>query len=894
MLEDFSTTFEQLTGHQPYPWQKQLFCAFLSNCLPKALDIPTGLGKTSVMAIWLIAHLLGENNVRPPMRLIYVVNRRTIVDQATEEAIRLGERLSPQDKKILAGTEDWQLPISTLRGALADNGDWLLSPHRPSIIVGTVDMIGSRLLFNGYRTGRWQKSRHAGLLGCDALLVHDEAHLSKPFQTMLDWSAGQQRNHPRRLQIMPMSATGGDSDGNEVLRIGDEDRDKACDKLQAVKRVHLHDCKEKLDAAKLVELAMAHKDENARIIIFARTPDVADKVVSELAKEKIGREQIALLTGTIRGYERDKLVDNPVLRHLLQGWGNDQPQTEYLVATSAGEVGADFDADHLVCDLSTMDAMIQRIGRVNRRGGQERKAQIDVLLDIPAVKSDKEGKPKNLRPIESARITSAAFLKALEAEQGDGFDASPEAIGKWRERPNYAAACEPSVPTITPHDVTLDAWSLTSIQSDWPVAQDVHPYLHGLEESPPETYVAWRSELDEWTSSDETEVDARAFEQLLAHYPLRPRELLRDKPEKVAELLLAMRERCGEKPVVLMRNRSVTLLKWGDYSDSKALARDIGYCTVILAACAGGLGSAGMIDAKSGDQVVDVADAGVTNGNDAPVERRRVVLQRNDDREWTGGILAGDERIDAAYDKWTAARDAWSRPLNMRNVGRIVLSRDEEEQPNRLLLLFVQRDEKASVEPQKLLINAHNDQVFDTVREIVEQIGLGETEAMALALAAQHHDLGKGWDYADGRWQKAVGNTDADEAWAKTFNNVPNWRLLDGYRHEFGSLLAALKSEAVQQPDEQTRDLALHLVATHHGRGRSHFDLSAMKTPLDNLPGELKPAEIARRFDRLQRRYGHWGLAWLESLLMAADAIASRDATSQTDEDQDADQEREQ
>ena len=36
--------------------------------------------------------------------------------------------------------------------------------------------------------------------------------------------------------------------------------------------------------------------------------------------------------------------------------------THYLVATSAGEVGVDLDADHLVCDLSTLDSMIQRLG----------------------------------------------------------------------------------------------------------------------------------------------------------------------------------------------------------------------------------------------------------------------------------------------------------------------------------------------------------------------------------------------------------------------------------------------------------------------------------------------------------------------------------------------------
>jgi len=46
------------------------------------------------------------------------------------------------------------LAISTLRGELADNREWQTDPARPAIIVGTVDMIGSRLLFSGYGAGR--------------------------------------------------------------------------------------------------------------------------------------------------------------------------------------------------------------------------------------------------------------------------------------------------------------------------------------------------------------------------------------------------------------------------------------------------------------------------------------------------------------------------------------------------------------------------------------------------------------------------------------------------------------------------------------------------------------------------------------------------------------------
>jgi len=87
---DFDEYFKALTGYSPFPWQGQLFKRFMQGEIPSSCDLPTGLGKTSIMAIWLIA-LAKEAKV--PRRLVYVVNRRTVVDQATREAERLRENL---------------------------------------------------------------------------------------------------------------------------------------------------------------------------------------------------------------------------------------------------------------------------------------------------------------------------------------------------------------------------------------------------------------------------------------------------------------------------------------------------------------------------------------------------------------------------------------------------------------------------------------------------------------------------------------------------------------------------------------------------------------------------------------------------------------------------------
>ena len=88
MTEDrFSEIFAALTGNKPFPWQWALYQRFASGDFPRSCNLPTGLGKTLVIAIWLIA--LAFNPKRVPRRLVYVVNRRTVVDQTTNEVVKL-------------------------------------------------------------------------------------------------------------------------------------------------------------------------------------------------------------------------------------------------------------------------------------------------------------------------------------------------------------------------------------------------------------------------------------------------------------------------------------------------------------------------------------------------------------------------------------------------------------------------------------------------------------------------------------------------------------------------------------------------------------------------------------------------------------------------------------
>jgi len=332
----FDAVFEALTGTEPFPWQCELYDRFVSDRpdnIPPSCNLPTGLGKTSVVAIWLIA--LAGHPDRLPRRLVYVVNRRTVVDQTTNEVEKLCRNLSAAGvaeplRNLCASYDEAPLAISTLRGQFADNRKWSSDPSRPAVIVGTVDMIGSRLLFSGYGVGFKGKPLHAGFLGQDVLLVHDEAHLEPAFQELLIAIEKEQQRCKefQKFRVMELSAT---SRGNgETFGLTDEEKnppDVVPDpprepihvvwrRQTATKRIHLHkNSDEKKLADKITDLALTFKGSQRAIVVFVRRIDDVEQVVDKLRREK---QRVQQLTGTLRGLERDKLAtEDPIFACFL-------------------------------------------------------------------------------------------------------------------------------------------------------------------------------------------------------------------------------------------------------------------------------------------------------------------------------------------------------------------------------------------------------------------------------------------------------------------------------------------------------------------------------------------------------------------------------------------------
>ena len=149
---------------------------------------------------------------------------------------------------------------------------------------------------------------------------------------------------------------------------------------------------------------------------------------------------------------------------------------------------------------------------------------------------------------------------------------------------------------------------------------------------------------------------------------------------------------------------------------------------------------------------------------------------------------------------------------------------------------------------------------------IAERLGLRLEIKQALELAATFHDCGKDREI----WQRAAGRRNGEAPLGKSHG--PMRRIAGGYRHEFASLRELIEARPGILDD--VLELSMHLIATHHGRGRPHFPKGGFD-PLDRVKSGEVAVEVVRRFARLQRKYGYWQLAWLENLLRCADAMAS-------------------
>ncbi|MGA2593153.1 MAG: type I-U CRISPR-associated helicase/endonuclease Cas3 [Bryobacteraceae bacterium] len=935
---DFDAFFRELHGYDPFPWQKRLAKRVCEGGWPDVLDLPTASGKTACIDVAVFAMAVHR---RGPRRVFFVVDRRIVVDAAFERMQEIERKLEAVDVGTLKTVADrlrdmvlgGEKPLDTyqLRGGIYRDDSWVRSPLQPTLVASTVDQVGSRLLFRGY--GVWDKTLpiHAGLVANDSLILLDEAHCSRPFsETLLavlryrgrDW-ATQDLDTP--FAFVEMTATPVRQSGAPFeLEADDYQHPEMHKRLHARKPCRLIVSKVRAkDFGKLAEnlvdeaVRLADKPGLRRIAVMVNRVQTARLAFAAL--ETRGH-RAHLLIGRMRPIDRLELPAE--LKVMMSG----QPRTSdggpvFVVATQCLEVGADLDFDAMVTECASIDALLQRFGRLDRIG------------DLHQSGYHAEGCVVIASPMTDPNYRDPVYGDALrktwkwlnDAGHEPDFGICSEA-GKTTVRERLQVSGEEAddlrrdaalAPVLLP--AHLDALVQTSPRPG--LEPDVRLYLHGMENGSPEVQVVWRADLD----IDRPELWAEIVSlcppvstEAMA-LPLRDfRAWLTDSSDPSAASSDIEGgdndEDAEEEKDGLLR---CSVLRWrGDDSELVRNANKIRPGdTLVLATASGGWNELGHIPREASIDVAERARFELRRGwilrlhpalleqwPDNAARQRVIELVKQPDLEADQIVLALAE-----YNNQLKGTPDWlARMLDhVPNRPALDVYPNDGETATGWVLSgrFVEadagRDESSAAAP--VFLDTHLADVAEAVGQIAQAVILDENLRESLLRAARLHDCGK----ADGRFQALLRGGDpmaaqfaprllAKGSQARESSQVrkAQWArsgLPEGFRHELVSLLFA---QSTSEADDD--DLALHLIASHHGRCRPFAPVVADDAGALEFNGRRitqgerisKTAHrldsgVADRFWKLTRRYGWWGLAYLESLLRLGDWKASQQEVAQ-------------
>ena len=921
--DDFRSFFRDIHDQEPFPWQQRLTRQVLnSRAWPRVIDLPTGTGKTAVLDTAVFA--LAAQPTTSPRRVVFVIDRRIVVDQVCKRAQRIRDRVEAgktpilrqvrERLKALSGGEP--LGVAALRGGVPVDNDWTHRPDQPWVVVSTVDQFGSRLLFRGYGVKQTMRPIHAGLAGNDCLVILDEVHLSVPFaETMAQVAVLGSWGLPRRFGVVEMSATPSEKDA-EPFRLDPVADLEGCEELrrrvQAAKEAELvpvrnHDAMPAAVVKIVKSIGESESDQNIRSvgIVVNRVRTARE---THQALEESGFTTF-LVTGRMRPLDRIDTLDrigpavDPDGERRAGGF-------TVVVATQAIEVGADFSFDALITECAAVDSLRQRFGRLDRRGGYFSRTGSVARAWIIGPKSVITSRKPDPIYGDSVKATWAE----LERRHKNGpIEVGPRSL---QEFPCEATAPRAQAPLLL--KTHLDAWIQTNPE---PIVQpSVDWFLHGIDQGgTSDVLIVWR-----WDRSDEVLrlVPPRQAESLPVPIDAAKSWLSNGDEVDVADVDQGAE---SDLDMPASQEKDADWVRWEGFD--KAPER-IGVNEIrpgdilIVDPYRGGL-RAGTWDPSSEEPVTDLGDA-------AQVAYGRKATLRLDPRlpgMVSPPLPSGEaeanlpvhKRIDEWLQAWTVEtgqRLDWVLETRERlgdNFEVTSIGLGEEGLDDGYYLLTERHrtlkravvdaatmdgsDEAGSLTGTGVTLSRHLDGVGKRAGRIAERLGLAAGIVEDLRLAGRLHDLGK----VDRRFQaQLVGGDPVDlemqsEPLAKSLHGARGVRQYPaGMRHEMASV-AMVKSNLDVLNGAHDRDLVLHLVGTHHGWGRPlppiiedpepqtltyTFDGHTMEENSDLVESALA-LDITDRFWRLVERYGYHGLAWLEAILRLADHQQSAEEAEQ-------------
>ncbi len=678
---DFSLFFESVHNEpdtpederkRPFDWQKRLAQQVLNGKgWRDVIRVPTGCGKTSALdiAIFELALQAGRwpDERTAARRICFVIDRRLVVDEVAAHAGEIQRALlsaaqGNRDEPVLQGVAgqfallaaDPKKPLRVvrLRGGVYRDDGWAADPLTPTILVSTVDQIGSRLLFRGYGVSPRSRPVHAGLLAFDTRIILDEAHLSAVFVETLErireyQNQAEQSPLPasRCVSIVCMSATAGAGAKPPFKLTGTERQDaRLKPRLEASKPAKLIEVKveavtqtmrreqpgkarklEQTNRKVLVKELVAQAKQLGGLSGTAAAsqdnlPRVVGVVVNRVATARQVFEQLCargqhdpecdaiLLTGRIRAYDRDRLLKD-YLPKIKAGREHEPGCPLFVVATQTVEVGANLDFDVLVSEAAPLDALRQRFGRLYRIPDKPaRRAACSAAI---LVRSDQKSKSE-ADPIYGQAIAETWKWLKKNAAKKKGQQPSidfgvnlldpklPAAIDDLRPM----LAPQPDAPLLLP--AYLDAWVQTE-----PLPEpdpDVAPFLHGPVHASADVQVVWRSDV--------TEENTKDWRKIVSLMPPQTREALpvpiyeaRAWLRRQAEGDVADIEGLGAEEQPGRQDRGRRGLRWRDSYDAEVVGPDDlrPGDTIIVPATYGGADEFGWNPESTG-QVRDVAE----------------------------------------------------------------------------------------------------------------------------------------------------------------------------------------------------------------------------------------------------------------------------------------------
>ena len=918
---DFVTFFRNVHDCEPFPWQQRLTTQVLGQgAWPKVIDLPTGVGKTAVLDTAVFA--LAARPAISPRRIVFVIDRRIVVDQVYERAQRIRSRIeagrTPVLKRVrerlrgLSGGES--LGVAALRGGIPIDNEWTHRPDQPWVVVSTVDQFGSRLLFRGYGVSPGMRPIHAGLTGNDCLVILDEVHLSVPFaETLAQVAALPTGELPRRFEVVEMSATPSNRDAERFsldpvadLEGCAELRRRVCAAKTATLELVRNPDALPAAAARLVDsIDKSGRAEGVRsvgvVVNRVRTARETYRVLREAGYEAF------LITGRMRPLDRVETLEKIKPAVDPDGERNGDALT-VVVATQAIEVGADFSFDAMITECAPVDSLRQRFGRLDRRGFHAARSGSAARAWIIGPKSILTSKKPDPVYGDAAKVTWEELERRAEAGP---IDVSPRSLTDYPLGTAAPRACAPLL--LQTH---MEAWTQTRPE---PIVQpSIEWFLHGIEHhrtANPDVSILWR-----WDRSPEVLrlVPPRQAEFLQVPIDAAKSWLAGDREVEVADVAQVGAEADGfSSPDV-----GTDWVRWEGFDKMPERVRvdeirpgDV----LIVEPTRGGL-RAGTWDPSSTNPVADLGDA-------AQMAYGRRAMLRLDPRLISAAAppLPGEEaetdapvgkRVSYWLSQWAAQQDgrpAWladalSRLSHGFNLTLVDLDNGEgyyvlterhagTDRPVVEAAMMDGSDEAGSLTGTGVTLRRHLDGVGERAEKIARRLDLPPELGRDLCLAGRLHDVGK----VDRRFQAQLVGDDPvalemqDEPLAKSLPGVGRVRRYPtGMRHEVASV-AMIASNPDVLASAQDKDLVLHLVGTHHGWGRPLppivedpaprmltyiFDGHLLASDSDLVESPLA-LDMADRFWRLVERYGYHGLAWLEAILRLADHQQSAEEAAQ-------------